>query len=35
MLGIVLVGIILISYIGILYSVSKERPKPKLFIFFG
>lgn len=33
MLEIVLVGIVLISYIGILYSVSKERPK--LLIFFG
>ena len=34
MLKIVLVGIVLISYIGILYSISKERPKPKLLIFW-
>ena len=34
MIEIVLVGIVLISYIGILYSVSREQPKPKLFIFF-
>jgi hypothetical protein len=33
MLEIVLVGIVLISYIGILHSISKERPKPKLLIF--
>ena len=34
MLKVVLIGTVLISYIGILYSVSKEQPKPKLFIFF-
>ena len=34
MLKILLIGIVLIFYIGILYSVSKEQPKPKLFMFF-
>lgn len=34
MLEIILVGIVLISYIGILYSISRERLKLKLFIFY-
>lgn len=34
MLEIVLVGIVLISYIGILYSTCKNPLESKLFIFF-
>lgn len=33
MLEIILTGIVLISYMEILYSVGKEQPKPKLLIF--